>query len=79
MEKPPIPANISLSSGQVNNPWITWFERLHAKFNRYGTTANRPITGIEIGDQYFDNTLGYPIWAKSTNPIVWVRYDGTTV
>lgn len=79
MIKPPIPANIALSSGQLNQPWISWFERLYEKFNRYGITSKRPTSGVEIGDQYFDNTLGYPIWVKSTNPIVWVRYDGTTV
>lgn len=77
MDKPPIPANISLVSGQLNAPWVSWFEQLHAKFNRNGTTANRPSSGVEIGDQYFDKTLGYPVWAKSTNPIVWINAGGT--
>ena len=79
MEKPPVPANINLSSGQLNYPWVNWFERLQAKFNRNGSTAERPSMFVEVGDQYFDSTLGYPIWVKSINPIVWVRYDGAVV
>jgi len=79
MDKPPVPANIALVSGQVNYPWVSWFEKIHAKFNRNGTTSKRPLVSVEVGDQYFDSTLGYPIWVKSINPIVWVRYDGTVV
>lgn len=79
MEKPPIPSNIALSSGQVNYPWSVWFERLQEKFNRCGSTAKRPITGVEIGDMYMDKTLGIPIWALSINPVVWVKADGTIV
>ena len=38
-----------------------------------GTTANRPTSSV-LGTQYFDTTLGFPVyWSGST----WVRYDGT--
>ena len=79
MQKPPIPQNIALSHGLLNTSWAVWFERLHAKFNLNGTTAQRPTVGVEIGDQYFDTTLGFPIWAKSIDPIVWVSASGVIV
>lgn len=38
-----------------------------------GTTARRPTSSL-LGLQYFDTTLGYPVyWNGST----WVKYDGT--
>ena len=47
--------------------------------NPSGTTANRPTTGVYVGYQYFDTTLGKPIFVKTTSPIVWVDAVGTTV
>lgn len=44
-----------------------------------GTTAQRPTTQLQIGDFYFDTTLGKPIWIKSLGPTVWVDGAGTTV
>jgi hypothetical protein len=41
-----------------------------------GTTANRPATNLQVGQQYFDTTLGIPIWWDGTN---WVDATGTTV
>lgn len=41
-----------------------------------GTTAERPATDLQIGQQYFDTTLGIPIWWDGTN---WVDATGTTV
>ncbi len=72
MQYPPLKTDFN-STG-----WQFWFDRLFLKFNRYGTTANRPIN-VEIGDQYIDTTLGMPIWVLSVNPNVWIRYDGTVV
>jgi hypothetical protein len=44
--------------------------------NSAGTTAARPVTGLEIGQQYFDTTLSHPIWWNGT---VWKDGVGTTV
>jgi hypothetical protein len=44
-----------------------------------GTTAQRVPVPSSIGFQYFDTTLGKPIWVKSLNPTVWVDAMGTTV
>lgn len=41
-----------------------------------GTTAQRPITGLVPGLQYYDTTLGIPIWYNGT---VWKNASGTTV
>jgi hypothetical protein len=42
----------------------------------YGITVNRPISGLQTGQSYFDTTLGIPIWWNGTN---WVNASGTTV
>jgi len=41
-----------------------------------GTTSDRPVNGLEEGDEYFDTTLGYKIWYDGTN---WVDATGSTV
>lgn len=41
-----------------------------------GTTAQRPGTGLNIGQQFFDTTLGIPIWWNGT---AWVNASGTVV
>jgi hypothetical protein len=41
-----------------------------------GTTAERPVIGLQVGQQYFDTTLGLPIWWNSSN---WVDAAGTVV
>ena len=41
-----------------------------------GITADRPATSLQVGQQYFDTTLGIPIWWDGTN---WVDATGTTV
>lgn len=40
----------------------------------YGNTASRPVSP-SIGQEYFDTTLGFPVWWKGS---VWVGADGTT-
>ena len=41
-----------------------------------GITANRPIINVQVGQTYFDTTLGIPIWYNGT---VWKNASGTTV
>jgi len=41
-----------------------------------GTTTNRPTAGLQVGQFYFDTTLGIPIWYNGT---VWKNANGTTV
>jgi len=42
----------------------------------HGTTADRPTLNLQIGQFYFDTTLGYPIWWKSPD---WVNASGIVV
>ena len=45
-----------------------------------GTTEERPVTNIYVGLQYFDTTLGKPIWIKwADGSGTWVDADGNEV
>jgi hypothetical protein len=41
-----------------------------------GTTTDRPITNLVIGDYYFDTTLNLPIWYDGTD---WIDAAGNVV
>jgi hypothetical protein len=41
-----------------------------------GVTADRPTQNLQVGQFYFDTTLGIPIWYNGT---VWKNASGTTV
>jgi hypothetical protein len=41
-----------------------------------GTTALRPSTSLQVGQFYFDTSLGIPIWWNGSN---WVDATGTVV
>jgi len=41
-----------------------------------GVTADRPTFRLQVGQFYFDTTLGIPIWWNGT---VWKNASGTTV
>lgn len=48
-----------------------------------GSTGDRPINTprnfLYVGQQYFDTTLGKPIFVASLNPTVWVDATGAPV
>ena len=56
-------------TGSGNTGWIS------AATVRSGSTANRPTVGV-MGFEYFDTTLGKPIWWNGTG---WVDAAGTAV
>jgi len=41
-----------------------------------GTTASRPTERLEVGQYYFDTTIGRPIYWNGTN---WINAAGTVV
>jgi hypothetical protein len=43
---------------------------------KYGLKSQRPLTNQQIGQFYFDTTLGYPVWWNGSK---WVNYNGTAV
>lgn len=42
----------------------------------FGKTTQRPTKNQQTGQQFFDTTLGYPIWWNGTK---WVNASGTVV
>ena len=62
--------HVVINSGGVSNNVITTLN---------GATGSRPTHDLMIGDQYFDVTLGNPIWVKSIHPTVWVNAAGKNV
>lgn len=72
-----------ITDGVVNAPsWIRWLTKLAlfaGSVSDHGTTSQRPVSGLFVGRRYFDETIGYPIWLKTVNPIEWVDSTGATV
>jgi len=44
-----------------------------------GATASRPTKAPYVGWQYFDTTLGKPIFVKTLSPVAWVDATGVVV
>lgn len=67
-------------TGKATDEWNAWFSRTHmivSSLQQSGTTANRPVSHLWIGRQYFDETLGKPVYLKAVRPSVWVDGAGT--
>lgn len=82
----PLGADITQKGGFTTPAWKAWLSQLFgvvSSVNRSGTTAQRPIASAQIplaiGQQYFDTTLGIPVWVKTLNPTVWVNSAGAPV
>lgn len=68
--------------GRLTSSWVKWandVDKLAAAQKLSGPTANRPTDFLFVGRQYFDTTLGKPIWLKAVGPVVWVDATGATV
>ena len=57
---------------RYNGTWSSW---RFLQTTLAGNTASRPATPV-VSEQYFDTTLGHPIWWNGT---AWVDATGTTV
>jgi len=67
---------------ELPREWQDWFNAVLARINAVpssGTTANRPTTGVRVGEFYFDTTINKPIWVKTVSPIVWIDATGAAV
>ena len=64
------PTGSPFDKGDVPNlPWKNWMQDAYRHAKKYqgnGTTAQRPINGVEEGDWYFDTTIGRPVWYLSS-------------
>ena len=70
------------SKGVMTAVWQAWFGSIFQWLGpqgQAGTTAQRPTTKLYIGLQFFDTTLGLPVFVKSLNPTVWVNGAGAVV
>lgn len=72
--------------GNPTPSWMALFTKLRNGIvwrSQAATTAQRPITGVEIGTPYYDTTLNKPIWAKTVPgggaAITWVDATGGVV
>lgn len=79
-----LPANSPVTglAGVASRPWLEWFNLAHQTITaarQSGPTASRPASLVWIGRQYFDTTIGKPVYVKSVKPIVWVDAAGTVV
>ena len=66
----------------VTPPWGAWVQRVHdvaIASQQSGATADRPTAGLWIGRQFYDTTLGKPVWVQSVRPTVWVDATGAPV
>lgn len=73
---------------QLLNALRLYFNRLD-DFNRQvttninvpasGTTAERPVTGLQIGQVYFDTDLDSPIWWSGVNWVSPVQIINTNI
>ena len=66
---------------QFQNALRLYFNRLddynsQASVVPSGITADRPTLSLQIGQYYFDTTIGRPIWWNGTN---WINAAGTVV
>lgn len=68
-------ANKILAFDQFGDPTVATADEIDILRSAAGTSAERP-SFPRVGFQYFDTTLGYPIWWKGS---VWVNSSGTTV
>lgn len=79
-----LPSNnpVTTANGKASQPWLHWFNLVHLTIQalrQSGETAQRPSKGLWIGRQYFDTTLGKPVYVKSVGPVVWVDAAGVVV
>jgi len=71
-----------LQTPEFDQNWIHYFAVISpiiASLADSGTTTVRPIKGLWIGRQFFDTTIGKPIYVKTLVPIVWVDAAGVVV
>ena len=80
---PPTGEPFDDANGQPSRPWYEWTINIFRSARKYrgvGTTAGRPVNGLEVGDWYYDTTLGYPVWVHQISPsIIWHNGAGASV
>jgi hypothetical protein len=76
---PPLRQSLQAEQGYPA-AWLQWFadlSHLVSVMSGSGPSSQRPAPPPFIGYQYFDTTLGKPIWAKTASQ--WVDATGAPV
>ena len=84
MSLDPIPTRpiITQQGAVLDRLYQSWFasiQRWLGPVGQSGSTTNRPSNGLYVGLQYFDTTLGKPVFLKQVSTPVWVDATGTVV
>lgn len=59
--------------------WIAMINRIGQAALDAGPTTSRPTSMLWIGRQFYDETLGKPVFVHSVNPVVWHDASGAIV
>lgn len=62
--------------------WMQWQSTTHnyvLSIPQSGVTANRPVSGLWIGRQFYDTALNKPVYVSAVNPTVWRDASGAVV
>lgn len=68
--------------GLITPPWGQVFQRWQAVIQanyQSGTMAQRPTKLLWVGRQFYDTTLGKPVYVASVAPVVWKDAAGVVV
>lgn len=68
------PVEATFDDGLVpRKSWVDWCVSVfrNSKFKGSGTTADRPVNGLNIGDWFFDTTLNRPVFVTAVSPVAW--------
>lgn len=79
---PPLSMDMSQKGGKMTGPWLVWFQNAYNLIKALGgngATGTRPTANTYVGQQFFDSTLGKPVFLKQVNPAVWVDATGAVV
>lgn len=77
IDPPPNRGAVVNQNGEPNSPFAAFFTQVFTlcfDVANSGITASRPTRNMYVGKQYFDTTIGKPIW---WNGSIWVKSDGT--
>lgn len=81
----PLPTRplITMDGKVLDKLYQAWFNAIQVwlgPIGQSGTTAARPTKSLYVSLQYFDTTLGKPVFVKQVTPsIVWVDATGSVV
>lgn len=68
---------LPVDNGAAWSGWFSTVQTILQATSSSGATSARPTTNLYVGQVYFDTTLGFPVWVKSTGSSpVWVNAQG---